>query len=101
MTPINWASVFDHAERNPPLAADLIPAVSASVTAPLDKDEEAAVVGERGPDPGLWKFPTRALPASYLSFLAWSNGGFFLSGDREFQMLAAEELREYMLTYRV
>src|SRR5438874_13679548 len=101
MTPTDWAAVFDHADRNPPLAADLLPAVSASVSAPLDEGEEAAVRAENGPDPGFWKFPTRPLPASYLSFLAWSNGGSFLTGDREFQMLAAEELREYMLNYRV
>jgi hypothetical protein len=48
-----------------------------------------------------WVFPTRPLPPSYLDFLFWSNGGFFLNGDRELQMLAAEELREYLITYRV
>jgi hypothetical protein len=101
MTPTDCASVFDHADRNPPLAAELLSAVSPSVSAPLDATELGAIRGEGGPDPGGWKFPTRPLPASYLSFLAWSNGGFFLTGDREFQMLAAEELREYLLTYRV
>jgi hypothetical protein len=101
MTPIDWAAVFDHADRNPPLAAELLSAVSPSISAPLDRDEVDSAFGEDEIDPSLWRFPTRLLPASYLSFLAWSNGGFFLNGDREFQMLPAEELREYMLTYRV
>ncbi len=39
--------------------------------------------------------------ASYLAFLAWSNGGLFIEGDREFAMLGAEELRDYLLTYEL
>jgi hypothetical protein len=101
MTPIDWAAVFDHADRNPPLAAELLSAVSPSISTPLEPTEAEAIRGEGGPDTGGWQFPTRPLPASYLLFLAWSNGGFFLTGDREFQMLAAEELREYLITYRV
>lgn len=101
MTPTDWAAVFDHAERNPPLDPDLRDAVSASVCTHLDPDEAAAVRDEAGPDPDAWSFPARPLPPSYLDFLGWSNGGFFLTGDRELQMLAAEELREYMVTYRL
>jgi hypothetical protein len=101
MTAIDWAAVFDHADRNPPLDPGLRDAVSASVCTPPDAGERDAIVAEGGPDPDLWKFPARPLPPSYLDFLCWSNGGFFLTGDRELQMLAAEELREYLLTYRL
>jgi hypothetical protein len=96
----DWAQLFDHADRNPPLDPDLRDAVSGSVMAPLDTDEVAAITAAGG-NPDGWHFPTRPLPASYLDFLCWSNGGFFLNGDREFQMLSAEELRPYLIDYRV
>src|SRR5262245_58990573 len=101
MSPTNWAAAFDRADRNPPLPTDLMTAVSASVTAPLDRDERAALAAEDAPDLDRWLFPDRPLPPSYLAFLGWSNGGFFLNGDRELQMLAAEELRPYLLDYRL
>jgi len=101
MTPIDWAAIFEHGDRRAPLPEGLLTAVSASVTTPLDPEEVRALAAENAPDPGRWEFPAHPLPASYLAFLAWSNGGGFVNGDREFQMLAAEELREYMLTYRL
>jgi hypothetical protein len=101
MTPIDWSAIFEHADRNPPLSADLREAVSASVCSALDPDEQQAIREAGGPDPDLWVFPARLLPASYLEFLCWSNGGFFVNGDRELGMLSAEELREYLLTYEV
>jgi hypothetical protein len=95
-----WSNLFTHAEPNPPLDPDLRDAVSGSVTALLDAGEIERVTAEGGSGDG-WQFPARPLPASYLDFLGWSNGGFFLAGEREFQMLAAEELRVYLIEYRV
>ncbi|GGG88746.1 SMI1/KNR4 family protein [Paenibacillus radicis (ex Gao et al. 2016)] len=50
-------------------------------------------------DPSLWSIPQKALPASYLEFLRYSNGGEFGNGDRHFQFFSAEELRSMMLAY--
>jgi NAD(P)-dependent dehydrogenase (short-subunit alcohol dehydrogenase family) len=33
-------------------------------------------------DPARWRIPDRPIPASYLSFLRWSDGGEFQTGDR-------------------
>lgn len=41
-------------------------------------------------------------PNSWLSFLAWSNGGDFFTGERGFQdMLSIEEVREYTTLYGI
>ena len=37
-------------------------------------------------DPRAWRMPDRPVPASYVSFLQWSDGGHFRNGDRCFQM---------------
>lgn len=95
-----WAGLFDHAEPQPGLPVEWQEAVSASVQAPLDSEERAALQAEEAPDLEAWQFPIRELPSSYLQFLSWSNGGFFLTGNQEWNILAAEQLREYMLVYR-
>ncbi|WP_379144517.1 SMI1/KNR4 family protein [Paenibacillus sp. sgz500992] len=50
-------------------------------------------------DPGLWSIPHKALPASYLDFLCYSNGGEFVNGERYFQFFSAAELRPMLLAY--
>lgn len=50
-------------------------------------------------DPGLWSIPHKALPASYLDFLRYSNGGEFVNGERYFQFFSAAELRPMLLAY--
>ena len=60
-------------------------------------------------DPSAWTIPARPLPPSYLSFIKWSNGGEFRTGERWFQffpildpthgvgeMLLAYELPQYI-----
>ncbi|MET7402661.1 SMI1/KNR4 family protein [Dactylosporangium sp. NPDC005572] len=59
-------------------------------------------------DARRWRVPGRPPPASYLTWLSWSNGGVFGNGERWFQllpvdgpggvraMLLAYELPEYM-----
>ncbi len=52
-------------------------------------------------DAKTWRFPERSLPAAYLEFLRWSNGGAagFTNGQREFGFLTTRNLREYMVAY--
>lgn len=99
--PTDWLALFDVSTPNPPLPAEWLPAVSASVTAPLYADERKELAARDAPDVPSWSFPSHALPDSYLAFLRWANGGTFVTGDREFGMLAAEELRRYMLDYNL
>jgi hypothetical protein len=103
---VNWNALFDEAYPEPGvpptyLADNIIEQV---VFGPLSEAELKEVRGRHGPDdpdPATWSFPTRPFPPSYRSFLAWSNGGTFVTGEREFQMLMAQELREYLLLYDV
>lgn len=44
-------------------------------------------------------FPDRSLPEEYTAFLRESNGGDFVKGGREFQMLSAGEIPEYYKAY--
>jgi len=53
-------------------------------------------------EPSSWQLPKRHLPASYLAFLRYSNGGFFEGAHRNFDPLfSTNELREYMLAYGI
>lgn len=102
MDPIEWPKFvfgFDDAEPNPPLKPDYIELVQRLISEPLDEAETNAIRDRGGPDPDRWVMPRGIVPPIYLSFLAWSNGGFFLYGQREWNMLRAEELREYLLMY--
>ena len=44
-------------------------------------------------------FPDTSLPEKYIAFLRESNGGDFVKGNREFQILSAAEVIEYYSTY--
>ena len=44
-------------------------------------------------------FPDRSLPEEYIAFLRENNGGDFVKGGREFQMLSAGEISEYYDAY--
>ena len=104
MRPINWPAVFepfDECEPRPGLNPEYVPLVDRLVGEPLSKEEIAEIESRGLSDPNRWVIPSRPLPKSYLSFLAWSNGGIFIEGDREFAILGAEELREYLLTYEL
>lgn len=95
----NWPDLFDVIDRRPGVPEAWFPGISGSVTTPVQPDELAELAGRDLPDPSAWRFPAGELPPSYLAFLAWSNGGTFVAGDREWGLLAAEELRPYMLDY--
>ncbi|RRJ66156.1 SMI1/KNR4 family protein [Paenibacillus oralis] len=50
-------------------------------------------------DPALWSIPNKPLPADYLDFLRFSNGGEFENGERYFQFFDADEVRSMLLAY--
>jgi hypothetical protein len=99
MTLPNWPDLFDLIDRRPGVPAAWFSGITGSVTTPLQPDEISELAARDAPDPSAWRFPTGELPPSYRAFLGWSNGGTFIAGEREFGMLAAEELRPYMLDY--
>jgi len=106
---IDWSTVFD--ESYPEVGAtdaDIAELISAA-RAPLAEAEireileaQARLPGKRFPedDPKTWQLPQRQLPASYLTFLRWSNGGQFRKGERWFDpFFSTCEVRGYMLGY--
>jgi hypothetical protein len=119
MTVSDWNTVFDTAYPEPGLPAQYLDdgVIEGYLFSPLSDEELRELRGrqtnpfpETDPlhatwkpfDPANWRLPAdRPLPPSYKSFLGWSNGGLFVVGDREFQMLKAQELREYLLFYEV
>jgi hypothetical protein len=101
MATFTWDSVFEQADRRPPADPDWLRAMNEAISTPLLAGERQNLDAEGAPDLSQWTFPTHTLPPSYLAFLAWSDGGLFVNGDRELGMLAAPEVREYMLTYRL
>ncbi|NOU79416.1 SMI1/KNR4 family protein [Paenibacillus sp. LMG 31459] len=81
---------------------------------PLTQEEIAEITGrQRNPfpvndplyavyrpfDPALWTIPDLPLPAAYLSFLRYSNGGEFGNGERYVQLFGTDQLRSMMLAY--
>lgn len=56
-------------------------------------------------DPCRWKLPAGSLPADYLDFLSWSNGGEFRTGERWFQFFPATDpmhgVRAMLLAYHI
>lgn len=116
---MDWTSIFS--QRDPQFGAtgSEIMQLVASIFLPLSAGEirDAQAQCARNPvpvthplhaqfrpfDPSLWQLPNAALPASFLEFLRFSNGGNFGNGDRWFQffpaMGAQHGLRAMMLAY--
>lgn len=95
-------SGFDEAHPEPGLPPQFLEdGLLEGYLASPPNEGEVREVRERSPhlDPANWAMPARPLPPAYKTFLARSNGGTFVTGDREFQMLKAEELREYLFLY--
>lgn len=104
MASIDWPGLFngyDVCEPNPGLNPEYVPLVDRLIAEPLSDEERKEIAERELSDPATWQLPAKPLPESYLSFLAWSNGGLFVKGDREFAMFGAEELREYLITYEL
>lgn len=104
MEPVDWASVFSVIDPPPGCSDAQLRELAASVSRPLDA-EEVAYLSQRlarrpdPPDPRGWPLPNYGLPPSYLSFLAWSNGGRYLLPGRAAEFLPAEGLRNEMLAW--
>ncbi|AMV24962.1 hypothetical protein VT84_11225 [Gemmata sp. SH-PL17] len=121
---IDWATLFNESHPEAGASDEIIAQFVASVLEPLS-GEEIAVINRRQQnpfpksdllhatfrpfDPTHWVLPNPLLPASYLAFLRWSNGGAFRTGGREFgffpalgsgcgvrAMMLGYELPEYM-----
>lgn len=121
---IDWATVFDECHRQPGLSEANLERFVGDVARPMNPTEiEDVNRGQRNPfpptdplhptwrpfDPDAWVIPSQPLLPSYLSFLRWSNGGEFRTGQREFgffpafdegsgvrAMLVAYQLPQYM-----
>jgi hypothetical protein len=102
MTHPNWAALFDEAYPEPPVPPQYLTGevIEDYLFAPPSEEELKDLVA-RDVVPTFWEITRRPLPPSYKAFLGWSNGGTFVTGDREFQMLKVQELREYLLLYDV
>ncbi len=112
----DWSDIFDEIYREPGVWEDELAEIMARIRRPLSPEEIAAVnVTQWNPfpaddpwhaayrrfDPAAWTIPDGLLPPSYLSFLQWSNGGDFRTGERWFHFFPTRELRELFLGYHV
>ena len=117
MTSRDWSKVFEAASTAPPASEEELRKFCESVCAPLSADEVAEVNStQENPfpaddplhdawrpfDPAGWLLPQRPLPADYLDFLRWSNGGTFSNGDRHFVPLyGTHHVRQFLLAYHI
>jgi hypothetical protein len=93
---IDWTSVFER-HLAPGASEAEVQCLQGDVSRPLSTGEVATIVArQRNPfppqdplhahfrpfDPMRWALPASPLPAAYLAFLRWSNGGSFRTGER-------------------
>lgn len=109
---MKWNESFQ-SETEPPASSEEILEFTKTVFAPLTRDEvrELEVEHKRSVggghwdppfDPSTWVLPSHPLPESYLSFLRYSNGGFFAGENRDFDPLfSTREVRDYLLGYSI
>jgi hypothetical protein len=102
MADVNWAALFDEAYPEPGLPAEYLAdgVIEGYLFAP-PTEEELKDLDAREVTPTCREIAHRQLPPSYKAFLGRSNGGTFVAGDREFAMLKAQELREYLFLYNL
>lgn len=95
---IDWRTVFDQAHPEPRATEAAIAAFVRELGSRVSAGEAESA---RRPNAENWQMPAkRPVPPAYLSFLRYSNGGEFLTGDRYFQMLGTE-MRDTMLAYHI
>jgi hypothetical protein len=99
MRNVDWSSIFDESQPiegasdadidhfvktiGQPLSAAEIAEVNQSQKNPFPPSHPLHAA-YRPFDPSHWVIPNQPLPADYLSFLRWSNGGWCRTGEREF-----------------
>lgn len=120
---MDWSTVFEYRNPRPGATHRQLADFAIQVRRPPTDQEIAEVAArQRNPwrpgdplhapyrpiDANRWRMPDRPLSPDYLALLAWSNGGDFRTGDREFQLsptdgpdgvratMLAYELPEYM-----
>jgi hypothetical protein len=117
---VNWASLFDETRPDPGASDAEIDRFVAAIGQPLSPTEVAEVnrtqqnpfpesdplhAAYRPFDPSSWRMPNQPLPADYLSFLRWSNGGWCRTGEREFGFFPTSDptsgVRAMTLAYHV
>ncbi|WP_334077144.1 SMI1/KNR4 family protein [Paenibacillus sanfengchensis] len=94
---MDWKSIFEVCyTKRPGLREDQLEEFLSRWHAPLTELE----ISEYGPaDSKLWRIPAKPLPASYTSFLRFSDGGEFANGERYFQFFGSAEIRSMLLAY--
>lgn len=113
--PMKWAAIFDVRAPERPASATAILQLGRDIGRAVSRLEAAEIrQSDSNPfpqsdplhsawrplNPERWTWPSdRALPDSYLSFLRFSNGGYFETGERVFQMFGTK-VRDMMLAYR-
>lgn len=101
---MDWKSIFSQRTPRPGALASEIERLVNSIFMPLSAAEISDVHAQSERiDPTKWQFPNAELPASFLEFLQFSNGGDFGNGDRWFQFFSALDakhgLRAMLLAY--
>lgn len=105
MHEIKWDDVFDEQiDRRDGATQTEIEKFVATVQQPISEAELEWLTADFKDDhPEGWIVPDAPLPASYLSFLRWSNGGEFRSGERLMQFFPSLDtvhgVRAMMLAY--
>jgi hypothetical protein len=117
MASIEWSKLFSTHYAVEGATDEEVQALVASLSTPVSDEEAAAInASQSNPFPASdplhdsylpfdarkWRPPEQPLPATYLSFLRFSNGGSFFNGDRRFDpFFPSDRIREYLLGYHV
>lgn len=109
-----WSQLFDEVTPEPPATAEDLRQLQDDLYRPLSESEIQEIIRnqinpwlETDPeratwqprDPREWPMPSVPLPADYLDFLRWSNGGWIRVGERQFGFFSTSCVREYLLSY--
>jgi hypothetical protein len=102
----DWSKCFEECYPNPPATPAERSKLIESIFLPISPIEAQIIIdGIPTSDPCQWKLPSRPIPKSILSLLAWSNGGEFRTGERWIQLFPAlnpwHGIRAMMLAYHI
>lgn len=117
MPGVRWDQVFTETSPTAGATEEELRALATALLTPVTDEEAAGLIASQSNpfpaghplharytpiDPRTWRLPGRGPPVSYLDFLRWSNGGYFVNGARSFYPLfAAGEVRGYLLSYHI
>jgi hypothetical protein len=111
---MDWDQVFDVKQKRGGASSATLDRFVSEVGRPITAPEIREVnQGQQNPfpptdtlhaayrpfDPSAWVIPNGPLPPSYLSFLRWSDGGQFGTGERWFQFFDTRRMRSMMLAH--